>query len=128
LVAGHFDDKGQFMMMITRWFVACGLVLLLASYSLAGEFEKFQLLKVATAEQKAVVKTPNGKLLLVGVGEMVGEATITGIDDGEVRLERPGEFGIETLIVRLDADGKQHIDRMEVRPLRATTLRPGKQE
>lgn len=114
-------------MTIVKCFAACGFVLLLASYSLAGEFEKFQLLKVAALEQKAVVKSPEGKLLMVGIGEMVGEATITGIADGEVRLERPGEFGVETLIVRLDADGKQHIDRMEVRPLRATPLRGGTQ-
>jgi hypothetical protein len=126
LISGHFAGKGKSMMItITRWFTVFGLLLLLATHGLAAELEKFKLLKIDATEQKAVFKTSEGKLELVGGGDRIGDAKIVAIEQNAVVLERPGEFGTETVIVRLLENGGQKIDRMEKQPLRSTLL-PGR--
>lgn len=85
--------------------------LLFAASGLATGLEKFQFLKVAPPEQKAVVKTPAGKLQVVGVGDVVADARVIEITEGRVVLEEAGQDGSETVIIRLD--GKhQHIERL----------------
>lgn len=87
------------------------LSLLFVASGLATGLEKFQFLKVAAPEQKAVVKTPAGKLQVVGVGDVVADAKVIEIAEGRVVLEEAGEQGPETVIIRLD--GKhQRIERL----------------
>lgn len=100
-------------MSITNKFILAtlGLSLLFATPGLAAGLEKFQFLKVAAPEQKAVVKTPAGKLQVVGVGDVVADARVVEIAEGRVVLEEDGREGPETVIVRLD--GKhQRIERL----------------
>ena len=88
-----------------------GLSLLFAVQGLATGLEAFQFLKVAAQEEKAVVKTPEGKLQVVGVGEFVAGARVIEIAEGRVVLEETGVQGPETIIIRLD--GKhQRIERL----------------
>lgn len=100
-------------MVITKKIIlaAVGLSLLFAAQGLATGLEKFQFLKVAPQEQKAVVKTPGGQLQVVGVGELVAGARVVEIAEGRVVLEEAGVQGPETIIIRLD--GKhQRIERL----------------
>jgi hypothetical protein len=60
-----------------------------AGLSLAAQLEGFRFIKLSAVDQKAVVKTPEGKLLLVGVGDDVGDAKIARIAENAVVLERP---------------------------------------
>jgi hypothetical protein len=98
-----------------------GVSLLLPSRGLAAELEKYRFLKVATQEQKAVVKTPDGKLQLVGVGEVIAEAKVVEIAEGRVVLEERGEQGTETVIVRLDGR-HQRIERLHNRGEKAPMM------
>lgn len=88
-----------------------GLALLFAAQGLATGLEKFQLLKVAAPEAKAVVKTPEGKLQVVGVGESIAGAKVIEIAEGRVVLEEDGQDGPETVIIRLDGQ-HQRIERL----------------
>jgi hypothetical protein len=100
-------------MSITNKFIIAtfGLSLLFAAPGLAAGLEKFQFLKVAPQEAKAVVKTPEGKLQVVGVGDVVADARVVEIAEGRVVLEEDCREGPETIIVRLD--GKhQRIERL----------------
>ncbi len=95
------------------------LSLFSASAALAASLEGHTFVKASAQDQKAVVKTPKGELRLVEVGEALSETLrIIEIAEGRVVLERPGEYGTEVLIVRLEQDG-QKIDRMQVMPLRS---------
>lgn len=84
-------------------------------HSLAAGLDQYQFLKLSPQDQKAVVKTPAGKLELIGVGAVVaGDCQVVEIAEGRVVLERPGDDGKETIIVRLD--GKyQRIERIRPR-------------
>jgi hypothetical protein len=87
------------------------LSLTFITQGLASGLEKFQFLKVAALEQKAVVKTPAGKLQVIGVGDVVADARVIEIAEGRVVLEEAGQEGPETVIIRLD--GKhQRIERL----------------
>jgi hypothetical protein len=99
-------------MAFLKSFVCIGLLLAFPCLSLAAGLEQYQFLKLAPQEQKAAVKTPEGKLELVGVGAVVaGDCQIVEIAEGRVVLERPGDDGKETIIVRVD--GKhQRIERL----------------
>lgn len=92
------------MSIINKFILATlGLSLLFAAPGLAAGLEKIQFLKIAPQEQKAVVKTPAGKLQVVGVGqELVPNIKIIEIAEGRVVLEEAGEQGPETIIIRLD--------------------------
>jgi len=83
-------------------FLVVFLFFLLAGHSQAAGLEKIQFLKISPQEQKAVVKTPEGKLQMVGVGDIIDEAMIVEIVEGRIVLERPGESGPETIIIRLN--------------------------
>jgi hypothetical protein len=98
-----------------------GASLLLPSPGLAAELEKYRFLKVAPQEQKAVVKTPDGKLQLVGVGEAIAGAKVVEIAEGRVVLEEQGEQGSETVIFRLDGR-HQRIERLHQRGEKAPKM------
>lgn len=67
----------------------------------AAGIEDFKFLKIAAPEQKAAVKTPEGELVMIGIGDRVGEqATVIDIADGRVVLEQATKEGPERLVVR----------------------------
>ncbi len=97
--------------------LAVFLCLSVSSLAGAASLDKVQFIKISPQDQKAVMKTPDGKLQVVKPGDVVGEKTkIVQINEGQIVLERPGRYGTETLIVTLQ-NGQQKIDRMERRPL-----------
>jgi hypothetical protein len=87
---------------------------LLTGQSLAAGLEKIKFLKISPENHKAVLKTPEGELQLVGVGDVVGDATIVEIVEGRIVLERPSEGGKEMVIVRFD-EGRQRIESIQAR-------------
>jgi len=91
-------------------------ILFTATFAIAVPMEKYQFLTISSEDQKAVVKTPEGDMVLVGPGDLVGDARISDITDGRVVLKREGDGAGETLIVSLEKEG-QRIDRMKVEPL-----------
>ena len=102
--------------------ICIGLLLAFPCLSLAAGLEQYQFLKLSPQEQKAVVKTPEGKLELVGVGAVIaGDCQVVEIAEGRVVLERSGDDGKETIIVRLD--GKhQRIERIRPRGEKPPTM------
>ncbi len=69
-----------------------------------------------------MVKSPQGELTLVGVGDNIGvSATIIEIVDDRVVLERPGKFAPEKLIVQI-RNGQQKIDVIKREPLKKARI------
>lgn len=67
-------------------------------------------LKISAYDQKAVVKTADGEMQMVAVGDKLDEqTTIVEIVTGRVVLERMNKEGKETIIVRLDG-GRQQVE------------------
>jgi hypothetical protein len=94
------------------------LFLVIPAATLAAGLDGYIFKKISAYDQKAVVKSPQGVLTLVGVGDSVGaSATIIEIVDDRVVLERPGKHGKETLLVRL-VNGQQKITSMQKTPIK----------
>lgn len=101
------------------------LILIIPVTTLATDLDGYSFKKISAYDQKAVVKTPQGELALIGVGDKVGTfATIIEITDDRVVLERPGEYAPEKLIVRVE-NGQQKIDVMKREPLRSSVAASG---
>lgn len=93
------------------------LFVLFAGQSLAAGLEKIQFLKISPQDHKAVMKTAEGELKLVGVGDIIAGAQVSEIVAERVVL-RQGE---ETIIFRLD--GKhQRIERISKRSEKAPAM------
>jgi len=84
--------------------------------------EKYQFLKISPQDHKAVVKTPDGQLQVVGVGDVIADdVTVIEVAEGRIVLEAPGEKGPETVIVRFDGR-HQRIERLSRQGDRAPEL------
>jgi hypothetical protein len=101
---------------------------LLAGSATAAPLEKYRFLRISPEDHKAVLKTPDGSLQLVGQGDVIAEnARVVEIAAGRVVLEEEGEAGVETIIIRLDG-GRQSIERLRRQGERPpATAVPGKQ-
>jgi hypothetical protein len=85
------------------------LLMVIPVATLAADLDGYSFKKFSAEDQKAVVKTPQGELALVGVGDRVGSsATITQIFADYVELKQVTPQGPETLMVYV-VDGKQKI-------------------
>lgn len=93
------------------------LVLVSGGPSLSAGLNDYKFLKIAPLDQRAVVKTADGTLQLVKVGDMLAEeARIIEIAEGRILLQRHDSQGDETVIVRLQ--GKtQRLERIRKRNL-----------
>ena len=78
----------------------------------ATDLEGYTFLEISGSDARAVVLTPEGEKQLVSPGDMLGKATVTEINNNRVMIERPGEFGLEVLIVRLQ-NGRQKVSRIQ---------------
>lgn len=76
--------------------------------------ESVQLLKISGSDERAVIKTPDGKLVVIKVGDAIGNQNgkITEIAAGRIVVEEKVGREIETIIFRLD-EGKQRIERIK---------------
>lgn len=78
----------------------------------AASLNEIQLLRILTQEERAVIKTPDGKTQTIKVGDPIGEsARVIEITEGRVVIEEKTKTGMETVIIRLDEKG-QRVERM----------------
>lgn len=100
------------------------LLIVIPAAALAADLDGFVFKKISAYDQKAVVKSPQGELVLVTIGDKVGKtATIVEILEDGVVLEQPGKYAPEKLIVRIE-NGRQKIDVMKREPVK--TVFPSK--
>lgn len=89
------------------------VLMLSTTFAFAADLGGNQFLKISGYDQQAVVKTPSGEMRIVAVGDAVGPTyTVADISAKQVVLEAAGISGAEKLIVHLDKNGQQKIDRM----------------
>jgi len=84
----------------------------LSSLVSAGPIESIQILKISGRDGKAVIKTPDGSMQMIRVGDAFGKrGKVIEIADGRVVVEERTDQGTETVIIRVE-DGKQRIERI----------------
>jgi len=77
--------------------------------------DTIQVLKIAPQDERAVIRTPDGEMRILKVGDQVGaRGRVTEISKDRVvvqeRIDKNSEF--ETVIIRL-LDGKQSVERIQ---------------
>jgi len=91
-------------------------VTVLTSTAIAASLDKVQFIKIAPKDEKAVIKTADGKLQLIKPGDVIGETvTVKEIATGRIVLEEKTDRGLETVIVRMVND-KARIERLSRTP------------
>jgi hypothetical protein len=74
--------------------------------------DAIQVLKIAGQDERAVIKTPDGKMQIIKVGDPIGEhAKVTEITQDRIVIEEKKDKDTETVIIRLE-NGKQHVERI----------------
>ena len=111
--------------------------LLLSQVALAAEpkmtsyADTIHILKISPEEEKAVIKTPDGDMLIIKAGDILQslesqstrvELKVVEIAEGRVVLEEKTEKGNDTIIVRVE-DGKQRMERISKSAPRTQSLR-----
>lgn len=75
--------------------------------------DTIQVLKIAPQDERAVIKTPDGKMQIIKPGDPVGTSgKVTEIAVDRVVIEEKKGNGTEKVIIRL-IDGKQKVERMK---------------
>lgn len=82
------------------------IIFLITCTAFAGTFADYRLLKISAPDQRAVVKTSQGKLQVIGVGVEIDNMQVSEIAEGRVVLTGKN---LETVIVRLE-NGRQRIE------------------
>ena len=94
-------------------FISVLMVSILQTAIFAGGIDEIQLLKISAQDERAVVKTPDGKTRLVKPGDSLGAAAkIVEISTDRLVIEENNGQEAETVIIRL-VDGKQKVERMK---------------
>jgi hypothetical protein len=76
--------------------------------------DTIHVLKIAAQEERAVIKTPDGKTQIIKVGDPIGDhAKVTEISQDRVVIQESKDKSneTETVIIRL-VDGKQKVERI----------------
>jgi hypothetical protein len=99
----------------------------------AQSIEDIQILKISPQDERAVIKTPDGKMQIIKIGDILrvtgervagselknnerkNELRVVEITKGRVVFEEKTENGKETVIIKLE-DGKQRIERIQKMP------------
>lgn len=76
--------------------------------------EAIRLLRIAPSDERAVIKTPDGKLKVIKVGDVIGnkDGHVIEIAAGRVVIEEKVGREIERVIIRLEGD-KQRMERIK---------------
>lgn len=86
-------------------------MLLFGSAALAVPLDNIQFLKIAPQDSRAVMKGPDGKLVVIKPGDVIADGvTVKEIASGRIVLEEKTDKGPETVIVRMTND-KAKIER-----------------
>jgi hypothetical protein len=98
------------MKRLSKYLIFAATIMMCSEQSLIAEpLEKIMFVKLSPPEQKAVIKTPDGKLQMVGIGDMAGDDNrIAEISKDRIVLEKMSQTGAETIIVTIH-NGKQKI-------------------
>jgi hypothetical protein len=71
-----------------------------------------QVIRILPKEEKALIKTPDGKLQIIKNGDLIGgNKRISEIAEGRVVIEERTATGIETVIIRVE-DKNQRVERI----------------
>ena len=82
--------------------------------------ESIQILRIMEKDERAVIKTPDGNLRVVKVGDVIGKGDlgvpgsglrVVEISEGRIVFEEKTDKGMETVIVRIE-EGKQRVERI----------------
>jgi hypothetical protein len=75
--------------------------------------DTIQVLKIAGQDERAVIKTPDGKMQIIKVGDPIGDhARVIEIVSGRVVIEEKKGKESEKVIIRLE-NGKQQVERLK---------------
>lgn len=104
------------MRKIVPQILAVSLSLSVSSLAGAASLDNIRFIKIAPQDQKAVIKTADGKLQVIKSGDVIGETvTVKEIAPGRIVLEEKTDRGPETIIVRM-ANDKAMIERLSRTP------------
>src|SRR3990172_3017590 len=79
----------------------------------ASIIDSIQLLKISAQDQRAIIRTPDGKMQIIKPGDMLGsDGKVVEITAGRVVFEEKTGNETETVIIRLE-DGKQRLERVK---------------
>jgi len=103
----------------------CGLIVFALSFFLAAppvlhavEPDEVAVVRLSPQDGSAVIRTADGELSVVRLGDLVGEiGRITEITGERLMLERPTAQGMERIIIRL-IEGQQTVEVLTPRGLR----------
>lgn len=74
--------------------------------------EDFQILKVSPEDERALIKTADGNLQVIRVGDRIGlKGIVVEIVEGRIVIEERTNQDIETVIIRFE-NGKQKMERI----------------
>jgi hypothetical protein len=74
--------------------------------------EDIQILKISSEDETALIKTPDGKIQVLKVGDPIGvQWKVVEIVEGRVVIEQKTEHGTEMIIIRFDK-GKQRVEKI----------------
>jgi hypothetical protein len=82
----------------------------------ASSIDSIQLLKISPQDERAIIKTTDGKLQIIKPGDAVdNDSKVVEITAGRVVFEEKTGNEMETVIIRLE-DGKQRVERIRKAP------------
>ena len=108
------------------------LSFMISASVLAASVEDIQILKISAADERAVIKTPDGKMVIIKTGDLLHvagselrvagekkqksaagyELRVVEITKGRIVFEEKTNKGIEMVIIRLE-NRKQKVERIK---------------
>ena len=82
--------------------------------------ESVQVVRIMEQDERAVIKTPDGNMRVIKVGDVIGKGDlrvpgsglrVVEISEGRIVFGEKTDKGVETVIVRVE-DGKQRVERI----------------
>jgi len=87
-------------------------ILALAAGLVFGEsINTIQIKKISPEDQKAIVKSSDGKIKMIGLGDTLGDGRVTEISENKIVVEKKTDAGPEKIIIRFE-NGKQQVERL----------------
>lgn len=115
----------QIKTLLNRFTVLAVIIFFFAITKLsAAPIDSLQVLKIAGQDERAIIKTHDGKMQIIRPGDVVDADTglrVVEIAEGRVVFEEKKDDQKETVIVRL-VDGKQRVERIKKAPEKQPAL------